>query len=547
MAFEMPYDQIKELQISLRKEAGLASYNPEDPQLPDLPSFQGAISELDPSPPYLRCKQCKGRLLRGINSVICVFCGIQQNKDVAPDPIKFTSTFGCRWFLQSLDLDGSELVAPSVESNASSRGQNTPEIEFPLLDLLDLEIRWPSEPEKFESSVSEKAPAQWLGTLSLAGVDLDNFFTEAKVDAVSASTEEQFTLKNHEDATGSNAFGGHGNLSLFENVKPSEEVPASSKEDESGDSFSGWEADFQSASSGTQQQELKLSDPFMGSAGTGIQHQESKLSDPFVGSSSVDLSSQMDDVFGPGKELVDDKTKENITSASNMKDWFEGDLWSKSSTEVAVQEDQFEVPENAKDNRTARSTDNSSSMNVDWIKDNQWQTTTSSNIAADNRTVNEDDDSFDAWNDFTSSTSVQVPSINLLKQDVNCTMPSVEQESESLFSGTSNSKDVDFGSFSQQDCFPETFINHNGSAEADTMVSESSVSDSMTVMNGRDGESLEEVENFSNENSKLKADGAEMLMSQMHDLSFMLASNLSLPQKKDPHKIDPFSYFSDKD
>ncbi|KAF2284911.1 hypothetical protein GH714_032388 [Hevea brasiliensis] len=520
MAFEMPYDQIRELQISLRKEAGLASYKPEDPQLPDLPSFQRVISELDPSPPYLRCKQCKGRLLRGINSVICVFCGRQQNKDVAPDPIKFTSTFGCRWFLQSLDLDGSELVAPSVESNASSRGQNTPDIEFPLLDLLDLEIRWPSEPEKFESSVSEKAPAQWLGTLSLAGVDLDNFFTEAKVDAVS----------------------------LVENVKPSEEVPARSKEDESGDSFSGWEADFQSASSGTQQQELKLSDPFVGSAGTGIQHQESKLSDPSVGSSSVDLSSKMDDVFGPGKELVDDKTKENITSASNMKDWFEDDLWSKSSTEVAVQEDQFEVPENAKDNRTARSTDNSSSMNIDWIKDNQWQTTASSNIAADNRTVNEDDDySFDAWNDFTSSTSVKVPSINSLKQDVNCTMPSVEQESESLFSGTSNSKDVDFGSFSQQDCFPETLINHNGSAEADTMVSESSVSDSMTVMNGRDGESLEEVENFSNENSKLKADGAEMLMSQMHDLSFMLASNLSLPQKKDPHKIDPFSYFSDKD
>lgn len=72
----------------------------------------------------------------------------------------------------------------------------------------------------------------------------------------------------------------------------------------------------------------------------------------------------------------------------------------------------------------------------------------------------------------------------------------------------------------------------------------------MTGSNGRDGESREEVERIeklSKENSKLKGDTAEMLMSQMHDLSFMLATDLSLPHKKDPQKIDPFSVLSDKD
>lgn len=38
------------------------------------------------------------------------------------------------------------------------------------------------------------------------------------------------------------------------------------------------------------------------------------------------------------------------------------------------------------------------------------------------------------------------------------------------------------------------------------------------------------------ENTRSKADEVEMLMSQMHDLSFMLESNLSVPQK-----IEPFS------
>lgn len=126
-------------------------------------------------------------------------------------------------------------MAPSINANESNRGQNAPKTEFPLSDLLDLEIRWPSEPKEFESTVSENKPAQPVSTLSSAGVDLDNFFTEAKVDSVSTSTEEQLALEKHENANGSN----QGNLSLFENVEHSEEVPARSKEDESGDSFSG--------------------------------------------------------------------------------------------------------------------------------------------------------------------------------------------------------------------------------------------------------------------------------------------------------------------
>ena len=95
--------------MSLRKEAGLSSYNLEENDwLPDLASLNdSSISDIDPSPPYLRCKNCKGRLLRGVNSTICVFCGRQHNQDIPPDPIKFMSTVGSRWFLQSLHLDGS--------------------------------------------------------------------------------------------------------------------------------------------------------------------------------------------------------------------------------------------------------------------------------------------------------------------------------------------------------------------------------------------------------------------------------------------------------
>lgn len=112
MAMDVPFEQINQVQISLRKSANLSSYDPDDPSFHNLPSAEEAIAELDPSPPYLRCKHCKGRLLRGVQSLICVFCGREVCKDIPPDPINFRNTIGYRWLLDSLKLDGS--VCPSL-------------------------------------------------------------------------------------------------------------------------------------------------------------------------------------------------------------------------------------------------------------------------------------------------------------------------------------------------------------------------------------------------------------------------------------------------
>ncbi|XP_061969562.1 uncharacterized protein LOC133692542 isoform X2 [Populus nigra] len=490
MAFEIPDDDIRELQMSLRKEAGLSSYNLEENDwLPDLASLNdSSISDIDPSPPYLRCKNCKGRLLRGVNSTICVFCGRQHNQDIPPDPIKFMSTVGSRWFLQSLHLDGSEIVESITEAKELNRRQSTSQNNFPLSDLLDLEIRWPSESERSETSVTDKTPAQNLSTLNLGGVDLNNFFGEPKVDSVPALSQEQLTLNKDMEATGRNAVQGHENLSLFENVQPSETIGGSDK-DVSGDWSSGWEAEFQSASSGTQ-------------------HRESKTSDPFVSSSSVDLSAHMDSVFGPAKDIVEGKINENATSSASSA--FKDDLWSIPGTGVTGQDELFKLDINDEGGGKRGTTNNSSMMNVDWIEDNQWQTTTTSK-SDENKTIDENDDSFDAWNDFSGSTSAQVPSNNSLKQDANHILPSVDQPD--FFSGTLN--------------------NQNGSSEVNVMHTETSVSDRINSVNHDDG-NTEDLKK--GENKRSKADEVEMLMLQMHDLSFMLESNLSVPQK-----IEPFS------
>lgn len=113
MAFELPIDQIKQLQILLRKDANLSWYNPENDEnlpLPNLHSVAETVAKLDPSPPYLRCKNCNGRLLRGVQSFICVFCGANPHKDLPPEAIKFKNTLGYRWLLESLQLDGSVML-----------------------------------------------------------------------------------------------------------------------------------------------------------------------------------------------------------------------------------------------------------------------------------------------------------------------------------------------------------------------------------------------------------------------------------------------------
>ncbi|KAF5726457.1 hypothetical protein HS088_TW22G00135 [Tripterygium wilfordii] len=519
MAFQIPHNLITELQISLRKQANLSSYNPGDPSLPDLPSPEESIAELDPSPPYLRCKHCKGRLLRGIESLFCVFCGREQRKDLPPEPINFRNTLGCRWLLQSLDLDGSEIVGPFSEANESSRTRNATEDEFPLSDILNLEIKWTSESENFGTSVSEEPSVWQQSSLNLAGVDLDNFFAEGKEWNASDELEEQIAPKKLNEITGSttshgidnlNSFDniqhsettvrsgeGNGNLKFFENVQPSETVARSAEDG----SFTGWEADFQSAGSGTHHEEPKSFEAFS--------------------SSSADLSIHLDTVFGSKKDSSDLKAREDeISSASNKDDWFSHNT---TNSDIAGEDKQFEVAINVMHDSS-----------VDRTQGYKWQN--SGSKESEDKTMVDDDDSFDTWNDFTSSTGAQDnPSSSSEPIVNNHVAPSVELTSEmnlfsktNFFSGEEKSKEFNFDNFLQPDLSPGVRSNQSTPAAVNTMQSSVSVSVSdRCVMADVDvgvGRSAEEVG---------KHGDVEMWMSQMHDLSFMLENKLSIPTKLD--------------
>lgn len=534
---EIPIDLIKQVQISLRKHANLSSYDPDDPSLPNLPSPEEAVAALDSSPPYLRCRHCKGRLLRGVQSLICVFCGQEAFNGVVPDPLNFRNTLGYRWLLESLNLDGSETVAPPGEVNNSQRGRTAPKDELPLSDLLNLEIKWPSELEKFGSRLSKETPVQSKSSLNLSGVNIENFFAQKEKGASSNVSAEPSVSINQidggeirqgheidnlfESAKLSGTF--HGNLSLFENAKPSETGPenltlfenaqpsktsVSSTESESKNlSDSGWGADFQSAASATP-------------------HKDSTSFDPFVG--STDLSTHMDEVFGPAKDSIGKKDEETVGSASMTSDWFVDDGRKNSNSGLNSSLEDFKTTANVNNENVVGNVNYSSSTDVDWLQDNRWQSNSKNEPGSK---ADEENDSFDDWNDFASSTVAQDPSNTTWKQT---TMPSNDKTSEiKLFSSDGHSQDINFSdSFPQPDLFSGVFSSPNASTEGNKMLPEASVFDRSPDANTKVGGNSEDVAKAGDDygaETTFKGNDVETLLSQMHDLSFMLESNLSIP------------------
>lgn len=530
MAFEIPTDLIRQTQVSLRKEAGLASYDPNDPSIPNLPSLEEAISGFDPSPPYLRCKRCKGRLLRGLQSILGVYCG--RPNEITPNPISYKSTFGYRWLLESLGLDGSERVGSPLETNEISRGKSTQIDEILLSDLLDLEIKWPAESENVETSISIREPSfKTTSSLNLEGVDLDNFFSDRKSDNIGTS-ERNLIPSNQVSSREIDAFSKPEIHSLFDNVSESEEK---SSENEKGDSLSGWKAEFQTANSETLSEGSKTVDSFVGA--------------------SVDISITMDTAFGRGNDLKDARFKDGSAQViSNFSGWIQDKSTSEFSNQAAEATFRGEHAGYNADN-----SNNPSSTSVTWIQDEQWQS--NSPKKPENKIISEDDDSFDVWNDqwqsnntkypenidkgdasfdawtdFTSSTSLQGASNNLWDPAGDHIVHSSNQNLDvNLFSLDKNLQERQFDRFSQPDIFSGALSSQNSSTTLNGIQSESSVADRVVdnkvEVGGNSGQAAN-GDDVSNGATRSEKTDLEMLLSQMHDLSFMLESNLSVPQNQ---------------
>lgn len=544
-----------------------------------MPSLSATVAAFDPSPSYLRCKRCQGRLLRGLQSFICIYCGqkLHQNPDVAPDPISFNSTVGYQWFLQALRLDGSEKVGAPTEKNQVNKGPGSPHDEVLLCDFLDLKIRWPTELET-DNTITNKKLEQSKSSYNPTGFDLDNFFSFPKRENISSAYKEQEVISDNIGSAANKTVGSHEDLSLFENLRSSEPAVTTSAV-QTSDDFSGWEADFQGAGSGELNVSNTSSSPISSAVGSGgqhafaafdtstssalssgDQHEGSKSTDAVVGS-DIDLSAQLDTVFGTAEGPTDGKLKDVVAVSPAANDWPAVELWDSANPEVSQKGGEILSISRPKDTESQNSSSDPSTS-IDWFQDDTWQShnaparkhdtengdhdsfdewntfTTSAPIkdpfdnapAPKHDTANGDHDSFDEWNIFTASAPIKDPFENVLVQSNNDSNDNTE-----LTNFISNLEDMDFGSFSQSDPFSGAPGKEVVSAEVNGNTFEVptifSGIDTPSKVGDNTGHASEKAA-ICAESSPSKDDmDIEGIMSQMHDLSFMLESNLSIPLK----------------
>ncbi|KAL3006554.1 hypothetical protein AAZX31_08G284700 [Glycine max] len=482
MACEMPLDLIKHLRILLRREANLSWYDPEKEEnlaLPKLPSVAETIAKLDPSPNYLRCKNCNGKLIRDLQSSICVFCGTNSQNELPPEPIKFKSTIGYRWLLESLQLDGSDMVAPVVDENEWKRGRSELKDEIPLSELLDLEIRWPSEAERAQTSTSDLA-AQGKSSLNLAGVDLDSFFDRRESD--SEVYEQNLASGRQVGGASDKSFQANENLSLFQNVQALE-AAAGSAENQSGDSFSSWETSFMSASSGSVHEMPK-----------SVYHSKVEL-DMTSGFSKDSVGVKKNDDFNP--------------SASTEDDYFQGG-WRTFNSEVHGQTGKSESIMDPSGIKTAENA-NGSSRNLDWMQDDLWQG--SDNKTTDTVPTAEDKDSFDEWNDFTGSGSTQDPSSTISNSKTTAQTGNVGYSVD--FNDTKTSQDANSSSNKDFDWMQDQWQDNNN--KTTNAISGNEAADAFDAWNNFTGSANTQHSSFGLSNSEITGQAGKFEFSQDHN------------------------------
>ncbi|XP_009399591.2 uncharacterized protein LOC103983954 isoform X1 [Musa acuminata AAA Group] len=384
MAFEIPSALIREIQAGLRREAGVPFYDPDDPSLPSLPSVEDAVAALDPDlPPSLRCDRCRGGLLRGLRSTICIYCGADRGKEGNSHSISFNSTVACRKLLDYLGLDGSEAVLLDIEpsGSTSNKGQATPKGELVLSDLLDLVLRWPSDKEDVEHNSTVTMPSPDTYALSLTGIDLDNFFSEKRRETtsfVAPQSDGKKMLRENTD-TKSHAFSGSEIFAAFENLQTTDNKTNSLGND-FGDSFAVWDADFQSAGTKSKEVSPKSFDHFQDSSGHDLAR-ASKTGATIDQLESIEMFDKSD--------------------PPSVNEQFQDDLWPIENVNMYASDPLKHEIHNVTENSVSN---NVSSIGIDdfSVQENLWPTS-STKESETSIPTNSNEDSFDAWQGFTNS------------------------------------------------------------------------------------------------------------------------------------------------
>ncbi|CAL4999104.1 unnamed protein product [Urochloa decumbens] len=251
---EIPTAVIHRIQSSLREAAGAPAADAAP--APPFPSVADAVAAFDSGAASEgpRCGRCgaTGGLLRGAKSALCAYCGCPRRGEEAEGAgIAFRDGAAYRWLLGSLGLNGSEFVEFDSDATGSNKSKEAPSSGMMVSDLLDLKLTCLPENKETSASSITKEQSSSMDTLNLSADNLDSFFIERKEEmtAAAASLPQTSTVVEEKKRTDSKSHES----SRSEVHATSKTLMSSQRTNqvEANPAFASWDADFQSASSGS--------------------------------------------------------------------------------------------------------------------------------------------------------------------------------------------------------------------------------------------------------------------------------------------------------
>ncbi|PAN35614.1 hypothetical protein PAHAL_6G221900 [Panicum hallii] len=376
---EIPTAVIHRIQSSLREAAGAPAADAAP--APPFPTVTDAVAAFDSGAASegVRCGRCgaAGGLLRGAKSALCAYCGCpRRGEEAEGGGIAFRDGAAYRWLLGSLGLDGSEFVEFDSDTTGSNKSKEAPSSGMIISDLLDLKLTCLPENKETPASSITTEQSSSVDTLNLSAANLDSFFVERKEKmTAAASLPQTYTVAQEKKRTDSKSHES----SRSEVNAASKGLMSSQRTNqiEANPAFASWDADFQSASSGSATGDSNQPDLFKSSSAAEFSFPAPTIANnPAVGTENKTSA----------KSAILEHHSEDLASASDT--LFEDNL-SNQKVAPVLESNSGIVPENS----APEFTDYSFDMN--FAKSDQ-------SPGRDDTGVN-DDEAFDDWQDFAGS------------------------------------------------------------------------------------------------------------------------------------------------
>jgi hypothetical protein len=273
-------------------------------------------------------------------------------------------------------------IQESVEFDSDTRGSNkskqAPSSGMILSDLLDLKLTCIPENKEAPTSSTTKEQSSSVDSLNLSAANLDSLFIETKKEMTAAASPlpQTYTVVQEKKRTDSK-----GNESSRLEVHAASKGLMSSQRTnqvEANPAFASWDADFQSASSGSATGDSIQPDLFKSSSGA----ESFSFPDPVIAINPAVGTENKTNV----KSAILDDHSEDLASASGT--LFDDNL-SNQKVAPILESNSGTIPEN----NALEFTD--SSLGVNFAKSNQ--------LPGRDDTGVDDDEAFDDWQDFAGS------------------------------------------------------------------------------------------------------------------------------------------------